>query len=261
VDPVIYQRHFDDTVPPARVGEKLLKRNLSDLAAMGAKPTVAVVALMLDPTVRTAWLEQFYRGLGRCAQRYGVSIVGGDIAQANSSLAASLTLLGQVAGKRMVTRDGGRKGDWIYVTGTLGGSLLGKHYHFEPRLKEGAWLAKQREVRAMMDLSDVLAKDHYALTPKGMQASLQPERLPISAAARRLAQRTGRSVLDHAVSDGEDFELLCVIDAKANRAALEQRWSRTFKLSFRCIGQFVPACQPLPGAFDLHRFHGYEHLR
>src|SRR2546430_3954555 len=172
VDPVIYQRHFDDDIPAAYVGAKLLKRNLSDLAAMGARPTAAVVALTLDPAVRTAWLEQFYRGLSRCAHRYGVEIVGGDIAQANGSLAASLTLLGEAVGKRVVTRTGGRKGDWIYVTGRLGGSRLGWHYRFSPRLAEGAWLAAQNEVRAMMDLSDGLAKDLYALTPRGAQPGL-----------------------------------------------------------------------------------------
>lgn len=261
VDPVIYQRHFDDDIPPRAVGAKLLKRNLSDLAAMGARPTAAVVALTLDPSVRTAWLEQFYRGLSHCAEDYGVEIVGGDIAQANGSLAASLTLLGEAVGKRMVTRSGGRNGDWIYVTGKLGGSRLGWHYRFAPRLEEGAWLAAQREIRAMMDLSDGLAKDLHALTPHGTQPALIPSQLPVSTAARRLAKTTGRSPLDHAVSDGEDFELLCVVDAKADRAALERRWAKRFKLSFRCMGQFVSAGKPPPGSLDLSGYHGYEHLR
>jgi len=261
VDPVIYQRHFDDNVPPQAVGAKLLKRNLSDLAAMGARPTAAVVALTLDPGVRTAWLEQFYRGLSRCADYYGVEIVGGDIAQANGSLAASLTLLGEAVRKRMVTRSGGRNGDWIYVTGKLGGSRLGWHYRFTPRLKEGAWLAAQREVRAMMDLSDGLAKDLHALTPRGTQPALLSSQLPVSTAARRLAKATGRSPIDHAVSDGEDFELLCIVDGKADRATFERRWAKRFNLSFRCIGQFVSEGKCPAGSFDLSGYYGYEHLR
>src|SRR5687767_11888166 len=70
VDPVIYRRHFDDSVPPRAVGEKLLKRNLSDLAAMGGRPVAAVLALTLDARVSRTWLEQFYRGLAASARRY-----------------------------------------------------------------------------------------------------------------------------------------------------------------------------------------------
>ena len=144
VDPVIYGRHFDATVPPRAAGAKLLKRNLSDLAAMGGRPTAAVLSLILDARVSLTWLEQFYRGLGACARRYRVPIVGGDVAQADGILAASLTLLGQAAGPRVVARTGARPGDWIHVTGVLGGSLRsGHHFRFRPRLSEGAWLARQ----------------------------------------------------------------------------------------------------------------------
>ncbi|HND61912.1 MAG TPA: AIR synthase related protein, partial [Opitutaceae bacterium] len=94
VDPVIFGRHFDASVPPRAVGAKLLKRNLSDLAAMGGKPTAAVLALTLDARVSRRWLEHFYRGLAACARRHGVPIVGGDVAQADGVVAASLTLLG-----------------------------------------------------------------------------------------------------------------------------------------------------------------------
>src|SRR3954469_25789891 len=93
VDPIIYGRHFNDAVPPRAVGAKLLKRNLSDLAAMGGRPTSAVLALTLDGRTSLVWLEQFYRGLAASARRYKVPIVGGDIAQADGIVAASLTLL------------------------------------------------------------------------------------------------------------------------------------------------------------------------
>ena len=120
-DPVIYGRHFDDTVPPRAVGAKLLKRNLSDLAAMGGRPTAAVISLALDPRVKTLWLEQFYRGLAATARRFSVSIVGGDVAQSDGFLGAFLTLCGEAAAPRVVLRTGARIGDWIYVTGMLGG--------------------------------------------------------------------------------------------------------------------------------------------
>ena len=213
VDPVVYGRHFDDSIPPRAVGAKLLKRNLSDLAAMGGSPTAAVVALALDPRVRVAWLEGFHRGLAACAKRFHVPIVGGDVAQADGTLVASLTLLGRAAGPRILTRTGARVGDWIYVTGALGGSRASGHHHsFAPRLAEGAWLARRREVRSMMDLSDGLAKDLAALAPPSSEPSILASAIPRSRGAS----------LAGALGDGEDFELLFAVAKQADRPALER---------------------------------------
>ncbi len=261
VDPVIYRRHFDDSIPPRAVGAKLLKRNLSDLAAMGAKPRAAVVALTLDPRTRIDWLEKLYRGLAACARTYGVAIVGGDVAQADQVLAASLTLVGESVGSRMLTRSGARTGDSIYVTGPLGGSLLGKHHRFTPRLAEGAWLAARPEVSAMMDLSDGLAKDLHALTPPGSEPALDPTRIPLTAAARSLARRTGHTPLAHALGDGEDFELLFAVRKTADLSSLEKTWLRRFRQPLHCIGQFVPLGKRPAGSIDLSAHRGYEHLR
>ena len=253
VDPVIYGRHFDDTVPPRAVGAKLLKRNLSDLAAMGGRPTAAVLALTLDPRVSRKWLEQFYRGLATCARRYQVSIVGGDVAQADRIVAASLTLLGRPAGPRILTRTGARVGDWIYVTGVLGGSLRSRHhYQFTPRLAEGAWLAGQSGVRAMMDVSDGLAKDLHALTPRGAAPALDPAALP---------RRAGSSVAA-ALSDGEDYQLVFTLASRSHRTGFERRWRQTFpRVRLSRIGRFVRAGAEPAGALHLDDYRGYEHLR
>lgn len=261
-DPVIYGRHFDDAVPPRAVGAMLLKRNLSDLAAMGARPTAAVVSLALDARVRTRWLEEFYRGLAAAARRFGVSVVGGDVAQADGSLGAFLTLLGAAAGPRVLRRTGARTGDWIYVTGALGGSRLGRHWRFTPRLAEGAWLARRREVRAMMDVSDGLAKDLTDLTPPHARPALSAAAIPVSAAARVWARRTGHPPLHHALSDGEDYELLLAVARRADRAALARAWRRAFpRIRLTCIGRFVPAAELPPDALALDAYRGYEHLR
>ncbi len=261
-DPVIYGRHFDDAVPPRAVGDKLLKRNLSDLAAMGGRPTAAVIALALDPRVRTRWLEEFYRGLAGAARRFRVAIVGGDVAQEDGSLGAFLTLFGEAAGPRVVPRTGAHRGDWIYVTGRLGGSLLGHHWRFAPRLAGGAWLARRPEVRAMMDVSDGLAKDLHALTPRGCWAAVIQTEIPISADAVTLARRTGRTALYHALCDGEDYELVFAVARRADRAALERAWRRAFpRLRLTCIGHFAAAGTAVPGSVALGTFHGYEHLR
>ena len=253
VDPVIHGRHFDSTVPPRQVGAKLLKRNLSDLAAMGGRPTAAVISLLVDSRVSRHWLEEFYLGLAACARRYGVSIVGGDVAQADGAVAASLTLLGRPAGPRVVARTGARTGDWIYVTGALGGSLLsGRHFRFTPRLAEGAWLARRPAVRAMMDLSDGLAKDLPALTPPGSAPALEARLLPLHP----------RADVRSALTEGEDYELVFALAGRANRTAFERAWQRAFpRTRLSCIGRFVAAGEVPRSALKLEGFHGYEHLR
>jgi len=252
VDPVIFGRHFDASVPPAAVGAKLLKRNLSDIAAMGGIPRVAVVSLSLDRSTRIRWLRAFHRGLANTARRYRVALVGGDVAEAPGVLIATLTLLGEAHGPRVLTRLGARVGDRIAVTGRLGGSLRsGHHYRFTPRLNEGQWLAGRPEIRSMMDLSDGLGKDLAALTPPDARAVLDYAALP---------RRHGCS-LEAALGDGEDYELLCTISARADLAALQRAWRQRFPaLSLTVIGEFVrrPAGTTPPDTLDAC---GYEHLR
>jgi len=253
VDPVIFGRHFSGKVSPRAVGAKLLKRNLSDIAAMGGRPTAAVVALTLDAAVSLRWLEQFYRGIAACARRYGVRIVGGDVAQAEGVLVASLTLLGETTGSRAVTRRGARSGDWIFVTGQFGGSLHSGHHHrFIPRLREGAWFARHRSVRAMMDVSDGLAKDLPAMAPERAVATIDPDALP---------RRRGCD-LRSALTDGEDYELVVAVAGQTDRAAFHRAWQRAFPgLRLSCIGQFAPAGKVPAGFITLNAFRGYEHLR
>ncbi|MDB6170408.1 MAG: thiamine-monophosphate kinase [Verrucomicrobia bacterium] len=252
VDPVIYGQHFDDEVPPRAVGAKLFKRNLSDLAAMGGRPTAGVLALTLDAGVSRKWLEEFYRGLAACARKHRVMIVGGDVAQSDGVVAASLTLLGEAAGERVVTRQGARVGDRIYVTGRLGNSLRSRHhFRFSPRLAEGAWLAAHLGVRAMMDVSDGLAKDLRALTPRAGLAALDPSSIP----------RRAGATLKSALSDGEDYELAFAFDRRADAGAFEQKWRRAFpRTPLTLIGRFVCAGKAPAGSVDLAQFHGYEHL-
>jgi len=252
VDPVIYGRHFGDGDPAWAVGAKLLKRNLSDIAAMGGRPVAAVVALMLDSRTSLRWLEQFHRGLAACAKTHRVSIVGGDIARNDGALAASLTLIG-ASGRRVLTRGGARIGDSIYVTGVLGGSVRsGHHLAFTPRLAQGAWLGGRPEVRAMIDVSDGLAKDLRSLAPEGAQAAVFAAALP---------RRRGASVAS-ALGEGEDYELAFAVRANADQPAFERAWRRAFpKLRLSRIGTFAPEGDAVAGALRLADFSGYEHFR
>ena len=263
VDPVIYGEHFDDRTTPREAGTKLFRRNLSDIAAMGGEPVAAVVSIACDPSLRTAWLEGFYRGLAAESRRHGVPVVGGDLARLRGGLVATLTLIGRCRRTRAVTRHGARCGDWIYVTGDLGGSLEGKHCRFTPRLAEGEWLAGQRAVRAMMDVSDGLAKDLTSLQPPRSHALLEEAALPVSPAARRAARRSGRSAVAHALTDGEDYELAFAVARNTDLAAFETRWRRAFpRLRLSRIGHFAAVEKPIPVGYTTLQAHkGFEHLR
>ena len=191
--------------------------------------------------------------------QHQMTIVGGDITRQKGGLAATLTLFGEVNGPRALTRQGAKTDDWIYVTGTLGGSILGHHHRFTPRLAEGSWLAGRREVHSLMDVSDGLAKDLPALTPLNATPSLCASAIPISTAARTLSRRDSRTALAHALSDGEDFELLFTVKARTDRTAFEAAWRKKFRTRLTCIGRFTRTLEA--GALPLDEFHGYEHLR
>lgn len=266
VDSVSYGQHFDSSVSPEDAGAKLVKRNLSDIAAMGGTPGPAVLALLCGPDLATQWLEGFFRGIRQCCEHYNVSLVGGDISSlAHGNFSAVLTLTGQT--DRPKLRSTAKSGDHIYVTGTLGGSILGKHFQFQPRLAEGQWLSSQLYCHAMMDLTDGLTKDLKSLLPAHAHAALDLEALPIAEAAHTLAKTSGRSALEHACCDGEDYELIFTLDTQVNRHAFETQWSEQFpETELHCIGVIRPsssAGQLIDAKTNtaLPWSHGFEHLR
>ena len=203
--------------------------------------------------MKLAWLEQFYRGLAATSRRYGVPIVGGDVAHHRGGIVATLALIGESSPSGVVTRTGARPGDWIFVTGALGNSLRsGHHWKFTPRLAEGQWLARQRGIHAMIDVSDGLAKDLRTLTPRGAVPALDPGALPL---------RVGADVRI-ALTEGEDYELLFALAARTDCAAFVRAWRKKFpRTRLSRIGQFVrPGALPA-GALNLTDYRGFEHLR
>jgi thiamine-monophosphate kinase len=205
-DSVIDGVHFDSrTARPEDIGHKALARCLSDIGAMGCYPTFAVVAMMIPRNAREAWIKRLLAGLDRTARKFQTAVVGGDVASHAGKLAINVALLGETRGLRPVRRSGARVGDAIAVTGPLGGSILGKHLKFTPRVREGVELNRRFEIHSMIDVSDGLATDlGHLCTESRVGAVVEESKIPIAPAARRLPGLP----LDHALFDGEDYELL-----------------------------------------------------
>jgi thiamine-monophosphate kinase len=207
-------RHFRlDRDGPEAVGAKALGVNLSDIAAMAGEPWAAVVATALPKRSAVAVAQGLHAGMRPMAERFGVDLVGGDTNAWDGPLVVSVTVLGEAGEGGPALRSGAKAGDAIVVTGPLGGSLLGRHLRPEPRIAEALALRRLAPVHALIDVSDGLASDlgHILDESGGLGAVLDADAIPIHADAFTLSAADGRPALDHALQDGEDFELCAVL--------------------------------------------------
>lgn len=212
--------------PPGTVGYKALARATSDIAAMGARPRYFLMALALPASCTTKWMDGFLNGMADAALRFGLILAGGDTTKYPSIL-INLTVIGEIGAGRAVLRSGARPGDLICVSGRLGEAelglrlvqrglhknrrwknLLGKHFHPEPRLALGRWLADRRCATAMIDTSDGFSTDlGHICKASGMGAKVFAAKIPLVNVPPEL-QRIGLDPLQMAVNGGEDYELL-----------------------------------------------------
>jgi thiamine-monophosphate kinase len=231
---VDFRLEHDD---PRRVGRKALAVNLSDLAAMAARPLAAVVAIALPRAgcgARTALdlAIALYEGLLPLAAEFDVALVGGDTNTHDGPLVVSVTALGELTERGPLTRSGGRPGDKLLVTGALGGSIAGHHFDFTPRVREALLLHERYELHAGMDVSDGLALDLSRLAAEsGCGAIVNTDRVPISTAAGKLPDP-----LQHALGDGEDFELLLAAPADVANAIVR---NQPLDCPITCIGELI----------------------
>lgn len=255
-DALIEGVHFlADAMEPTAIGHRALASNLSDVAAMGARPVLATVALGVASTTSETWILECYRGMAALAAVHGVRIVGGDIVRA-PVLMLSLTLVGEVSRSRLRRRAGGRPGDIIAVTGPLGLSRAGLELMRrpalavgeparsaardafampQPRVREGRWLAASAGVRTMMDLSDGLSID-LARLAKASACGAVVETVPVHPLARAVADMAGSVAERYALDGGEDFELLVSIAPRAF-PHLARRFSQRFGRPLLAIGR------------------------
>ncbi|HEY6003443.1 MAG TPA: thiamine-phosphate kinase [Anaeromyxobacter sp.] len=245
VDTVVEGVHFDARFAPEDVGWKALAVNLSDLAAMGARPLWALVALALPAGTRPAAVKRIASGLGACARAYRTAVVGGNVSRARE-LSLTVTAVGAVPEGRAVLRTGARPGDLVAVTGTLGDAALGlrpgapralasRQKRPSPRLAAGRALAGI--VRAGIDVSDGLAQDlGHVCRASGVGARIGLPDLPLSPAYRRMARRLPDPFAP-ALSGGEDYELVVAVPPTSlERARAAARRSGT---PLTVIGRFV----------------------
>ena len=264
-DMLVDGTHFDlKKCTVQDVGRKAIACSISDVAAMGCMATVAVVSVCFPNHTTERFAKELYKGIWDVADKYDIEIVGGDIISGRSPLCINVTMLGRDDGLKPVRRSRARAGDMILVTGTLGGSLLGKHLRFEPRLKEGLILNKNFTIHAMIDISDGLTADlNHILEESHVGAILYEDRIPISQAAVEISKKTGNPPLYHALSDGEDYELLFTLSKSQAKKVME---SPPFKKGIcNCIGEVVRGngiqMRFSDGKIRRVKPHGYEHLK
>jgi thiamine-monophosphate kinase len=211
--------------PPAtaeQVGRKAVAVSLSDLAAMAARPEAIVVAVALPRKGGRTIADEIAQGVAAMAAAYDVAIAGGDTNAWDGPLVVSVTAIGSVSSGHAWRRDTAQPGDLLVVTGPLGGSLLGRHLAVTPRCLEAEKIAAQFAVHAAIDVSDGLALDcTRLLTASGVGGVLDLPAIPIHPDAiglHDLRPADAHSPLEHALGDGEDFELLLAMPAEAAAA-------------------------------------------
>ncbi len=215
VDQVLDGIHFDSTIhAPRLIGRKAMNRNLSDCAAMACLPAAAVTTVALPVGTGLDDAKELYLGLRDAADPFHCVLVGGDTGSWPGKLVLTVTILGKSAGLAPITRSGAKAGDALFVTGPLGGSILGRHMTFLPRITLARQLAATGVVTAMLDLSDGLSRDvRHICNQSGVGVLIDAASIPIHPDAIKLSCRDGRTPLEHALNDGEDHELLFTASA------------------------------------------------
>jgi len=243
-DCIVESVHFATAANALDIGWKALMRPLSDFAAASAVPQFALISLIASKETQVDWVRKLYRGLRRAAERFKVSIVGGETSSTLGPIAISVSVAGFVEKNRCPSRRGGKAGDNLFVTGRLGGAIKRKHLRFVARIAESRWLTKNFSIHAMMDLSDGLGVDLPRLA-RASKAGFEIElnNVPLSHGA----------TIDNAISDGEDYELLFAISPR-DRKRLEREWRKKFpRLPLTRIGSLsqLPTknYQLLPGGY------------
>lgn len=208
------------------IGRKAMAVNLSDCAAMAVQPRAALCAVCLHQDLDLSDGLELLRGAQELGLQHDCPVVGGDTNAWRGSTVIAITVAAEIAiASQPILRSGARPGDGIWISGPLGGSILGRHLWFEPRVTLALTLRERLRPTAMIDISDGLALDLWRLLDaSGCGATLQRAALEgaLHADAIELSRQDNRSPLDHALYDGEDYELLITLPPHVDPAECDE---------------------------------------
>jgi len=290
-DALIENVHFKiSTTPPELLGRKALSVNISDIAAMGGTPHLALVALGIPKTLPVKFLNGLYQGINEVCNEYQIEIVGGDTTASPRHLFINITVVGEACKRQLVTRSGARPGDKIFVTGTPGQSALGlkllssprkqwkgdikfqkkmiqAHLDPVPRLAESQKLVNSgARITSMIDISDGLAQDLLHICKAGnVGAVLREEWLPRSPGLIRLTTLNRLKIMDYILAGGEDYELLFTLKSEDVRKITNQ--FNDFKTPVTQIGEVTEHPQKMVllssdgKSKSLKKLFGFDHFR
>ena len=256
--------HFDLSDTSAELaGRKAVAVNLSDLAAMGCRPTAAFVSIAVPKLAESEQLlTELYRGIQGLSKQFDFTVAGGDTNSWNGPFAINVCMTGEPFQGRCHLRSGAKPGDVLLVTGALGGSLAsGRHLSFEPRLNESRWLTGRFDVNAMMDISDGLAIDlHRMMDASCSGAILTAADIPVHVDVSSDLSPEYR--IRASLSDGEDFELLIAMSPESAVAAQQSRCGSS-GVQLTAVGHVTTerGCRMMDAFGDIHDLPatGWQH--
>ena len=247
VDALIEGVHFNRAFsPPDAIGHRALAVNLSDLAAMGAAPRLALLSMALPAALPLADFDALAAGFAALAARHALHVAGGNLTRSPGPLMIDVTVLGTVKRRQALTRGGARPGDDLYVSGTIGAAAAGlrmlqerlahsaaqnteqmdadaercveRYLRPEPRVRLGVMLSRTRAAAACMDLSDGLADAVQQMAEAShVGMTIDAASLPVDAGARRFFDARGVDAVTEAMTAGDDYELLLAVRPRAHR--------------------------------------------
>lgn len=214
---------FTDKTSPFLIGRKAIGMSISDIAAKGGSPKHALVCLGLPRKKSVKYVHKLYQGINFWAKKFKINIVGGDLSKSDKVI-IDISMIGEVEKNKLALRSSAKIGDFIFVSGSLGGSIRSKHLTFTPRLKEAQYLVRNFKINSMIDISDGFIQDlGHILAASRVGATIHQELIPLSRKARNL---------DEALTMGEDFELLFTLPKNEAKRLIKIK-------SFSLIGRIV----------------------
>jgi thiamine-monophosphate kinase len=271
--------HFDRRfVPPDAIGHRALAVNLSDLAAMGARPRAALLSMALPASLEITTFDQIIDGLLALAARYGVIIIGGNITQTQGPMILDVTAIGTVHRRKILTRAGARPGDEVYVTGSLGDAATGlmrlredanetnaaiRYLRPDPRVRAGLLLGRNRAATSCMDLSDGLADGLRQIAQaSSVGITIDGGAIPITAESHKWLSRQNQDPIDLALRGGDDFELIFTVrPSQAGRLRAVRRQLGDLPITRIGVVTRAPRLLVKDGLRERELPDGYEHFR